>query len=339
MSPFVFKLFVCGDLAGTLDIGKVVRIGRIHSEEGKIASDLHHLCLETLSREAEGDACNTKAKKRRRNWEEHHIQDAVQVICGTCNGFAANYMDSYVFSRLIIDEAGQASEPETISPISRVHEEGQIVLVGDHMQLRPHVTDRTASFAGLDTSLFERLSSGVPGITKCFLDTQYRMAPSLSKWPNTEFYQGKLRDGVSATFDCNVGGFPWPAGSAQVFIHCAGIESESASGSFKNSEQAEIVATLVKRCLAAGSVDACEVGILSWYEAQRRDLIILGMRNEIKSANGSMQKLLYVTPRRQLQSHVCARQSKPLLSSGILQTSSDTHVAVKRTKENSTKNS
>ena len=62
-------------------------------------------------------------------------------------------MDFYILNRLMIDEAGQATEPETISPISRVHEKGQIVLVGDHMQLRPHVTNRTASHAGLDTSL------------------------------------------------------------------------------------------------------------------------------------------------------------------------------------------
>ena len=40
-----------------------------------------------------------------------------------------------------------------------MHEKGQIVLVGDHMQLRPHVTNRTASHAGLDTSLKTSVAS------------------------------------------------------------------------------------------------------------------------------------------------------------------------------------
>ena len=118
-----------------------------------------------------------------------------------------------------------------------------------------------------------------------FLDTQYRMVPSLSRWPNTQFYQGKIRDGVSVTADSYVGGFPWPAGSASVFIHCEGMERESATGSFRIFEQADVVTQLVKRFLGAGSVDVGQVGILSWYETQRKDLVISGLHKKIKIAN------------------------------------------------------
>ena len=145
-----------------------------------------------LSREVEGGASNSAARKRRRKWGETYIKDGVKVIGGTCNGFSAKYMDAYVLDRLIIDEAGQATEPEAISPISRVQENGQIVLVGDHMQLRPYVTDRAAVYAGLGTSLLERLIMCVPGSRKCFLDTPYRMVPL--------YHCGRTRNSIRASF-------------------------------------------------------------------------------------------------------------------------------------------
>ncbi|TPX74435.1 hypothetical protein CcCBS67573_g04297 [Chytriomyces confervae] len=71
------------------------------------------------------------------------------------------------WSHLFIDEAGQATEPESLIPISVVASEPlvskksvdtvQIVLSGDHMQLGPIVNDSNARELGLKKSLFERL--------------------------------------------------------------------------------------------------------------------------------------------------------------------------------------
>ena len=44
-----------------------------------------------------------------------------------------------------------------------------------------------------DRSLFERLTqTGHPSV---LLDTQYRMTPAISAFPNETFYQGRLRNG------------------------------------------------------------------------------------------------------------------------------------------------
>ncbi|XP_029991489.1 RNA helicase Mov10l1 [Sphaeramia orbicularis] len=62
------------------------------------------------------------------------------------------------FSHLFLDEAGQATEPESLIPISLMSEkDGQIVLAGDPCQLGPVVKSKLAAAFGLGVSLLERL--------------------------------------------------------------------------------------------------------------------------------------------------------------------------------------
>lgn len=71
--------------------------------------------------------------------------------------------------QLIIDECGMCTEPESMIPIVSTRA-SQVVLVGDHMQLQPIVTEKTASRRGLGRSLFERYSEKA-----IMLTVQYRM--------------------------------------------------------------------------------------------------------------------------------------------------------------------
>ncbi|XP_065596998.1 RNA helicase Mov10l1 [Cyrtonyx montezumae] len=64
------------------------------------------------------------------------------------------------FTHVILDEAGQASEPESLIPIGLISEaNGQIVLVGDPKQLGPVIKSRIAMAFGLNISLLERMIS------------------------------------------------------------------------------------------------------------------------------------------------------------------------------------
>ncbi|KAM3673252.1 RNA helicase Mov10l1 [Ammospiza maritima maritima] len=64
------------------------------------------------------------------------------------------------FTHVILDEAGQASEPESLIPIGLISEaDGQIILVGDPKQLGPVIKSKLAQSFGLSMSLLERLSS------------------------------------------------------------------------------------------------------------------------------------------------------------------------------------
>lgn len=74
--------------------------------------------------------------------------------------------------QLIIDESGMCSEPSTIVPIIATYAK-QVVLIGDHKQLRPIIKCKEAAKLGLETSLFERYSANIQ--YKTMLQEQYRM--------------------------------------------------------------------------------------------------------------------------------------------------------------------
>ena len=71
----------------------------------------------------------------------------------------------------IIDEAGMASEPESLMPIYNC---GHVVLIGDHAQLQPVIQHKPASHRGLSISLFQRYAKHFDGYM-FRLRVQYRM--------------------------------------------------------------------------------------------------------------------------------------------------------------------
>lgn len=69
-----------------------------------------------------------------------------------------------------------SQEPHSLVPIV-AHKAKQVVLIGDHKQLRPIVKCREAAQLGLTQSLFERLFERriQRNFKKVFLTDQYRM--------------------------------------------------------------------------------------------------------------------------------------------------------------------
>ncbi|XP_019329594.1 PREDICTED: RNA helicase Mov10l1 [Aptenodytes forsteri] len=86
-----------------------------------------------------------------------------RIIITTCSSAGMFYQTEIRlghFTHVILDEAGQASEPESLIPIGLISEaNGQIVLVGDPKQLGPVIKSKIALAFGLNTSLLERLTS------------------------------------------------------------------------------------------------------------------------------------------------------------------------------------
>ncbi|XP_054912271.1 RNA helicase Mov10l1 [Poeciliopsis prolifica] len=106
------------------------------------------------------------------------------------------------FTHVFLDEAGQATEPESLIPISLISErDGQIVLAGDPCQLGPIVKSNLAMAFGLGMSLLERLMSN-PLYTKqdwgynpklvTKLIYNYRSHEVLLTLPSKLFYLGEL---------------------------------------------------------------------------------------------------------------------------------------------------
>ena len=78
--------------------------------------------------------------------------------------------------QIIIDECAMSTEPHSLAPIIATQAK-QVVLIGDHQQLRPVVTCQPAVERGLDQSLFQRLYNQFPECA-AFLRFQYRMVSS-----------------------------------------------------------------------------------------------------------------------------------------------------------------
>jgi len=95
----------------------------------------------------------------------------VDIVLCTCNE-ASSYriMRSVRPTYCIIDECAMATEPECMVPI-RLAE--HVVLIGDHKQLQPVLSDRDAQQMGLGKSLFERYVD--KSVKPHMLQIQYRM--------------------------------------------------------------------------------------------------------------------------------------------------------------------
>ena len=110
-----------------------------------------------LQKEQDGELSekDEKVYKDLKRHAEDEILRNADVICTTCVSAFDQRLKSLKFKQVLIDEATQATEPETLIPILKGAK--HIILVGDHCQLGPVIMSKKASKAGLNQSLFERL--------------------------------------------------------------------------------------------------------------------------------------------------------------------------------------
>jgi len=172
------------------------------------------------------------------------------------------------FDAVIIDEACQASEAETLIPFK--FNPITITLVGDPKQL-PVLSLSGSSSSKLsvnlfERSLFERLQQlDFPSI---LLRTQYRMHRDIAAFPSKQFYNGML-----ITPDC-VNNRPTPLWLSQCFptICFWDIKGDmSAVGNgWNNAEEASFITRTILAIFAQTwkRPDIITVGIISFYKDQ-----------------------------------------------------------------------
>ncbi|KAJ8965498.1 hypothetical protein NQ314_004086, partial [Rhamnusium bicolor] len=98
------------------------------------------------------------------------------------------------FTHILLDEAAQAIECETVTPLAVAHENTRIVLAGDHMQLGPDIFSVFAKERNLHISLLERLYDHYPTHFPCkiLLCENYRAHESIIQFTSESFYDQKL---------------------------------------------------------------------------------------------------------------------------------------------------
>eukprot|EP00347_Sterkiella_histriomuscorum_P007574 403348396 len=115
---------------------------------------------------------------------EEMILNEIPIILCTLAGSNEGRLQNKVFHKVIIDEATQAKEYETLRPI--MHAE-TVVLIGDHKQLGPTYLEYNIDGP---QSLFERFVMNKNQYS--LLNIQYRSHPAIVAPLNRLFYQNRL---------------------------------------------------------------------------------------------------------------------------------------------------
>jgi KaiC/GvpD/RAD55 family RecA-like ATPase len=199
------------------------------------------------------------------------LLDEAEVICATTIGAGHRLLERRKFPIVLMDEATQATEPSALVPVVKGCR--QLVLVGDHQQLPPTVISKRAESGGLNRSLFDRLIAC--GLESMMLTTQYRMHPTLREFPSARFYENRLEDGCTPEQRPPPAGFLWPDWDRPMaFVPVEGVEETDDEGkSRSNRDEAAKVLSIVNDLLAMGDLQPEDIGVISPYNGQVRELI------------------------------------------------------------------
>ncbi|XP_058200696.1 probable helicase MAGATAMA 3 [Rhododendron vialii] len=196
------------------------------------------------------------------------LQNACLIFCTASSSATLHTKGMRPLELLVIDEAAQLIECESTVPL-QLSGIRHAILVGDERQLPATVESKICQSAEFGRSLFERLV--ILGHKKHLLNVQYRMHPSISSFPNREFYESKILDGPNVKEQAHErrllrGGMY----GSYSFINVSQGKEELDRHSTKNLVEvavvSEIVASLFKESVA--SKQKLRVGCISPYKAQ-----------------------------------------------------------------------
>ncbi len=172
---------------------------------------------------------------------------------------------------LIVDEAGQATEAETLIPLTIANPQ-KCLLIGDIKQLPATVISQDAEKLKFGRSMMERL------IRDCdypyaMLDTQYRMHPEISRWPSQHYYGGELKNHSSVCApEHAIKGMEksFPFLGPYAFINMNGKEQKGPLGrSFFNQTEVKSIALIIDYLAKSCLIKVEEhVAVISFYAEQ-----------------------------------------------------------------------
>ena len=210
---------------------------------------------------------NKEDKNTLRQLETLIIKEA-DVICTTCIASGGYRLDKINFPVVIFDESGQIIDPDLLIPIT--HGAKQVILVGDHKQLGPHIMSNEAQLFGLGIPLMTRLV-GIQ-IYPLPLTYQYRMHPGLSKFPSKTFYSDLLKDGISIQDrNLNIKNFNWPNNNLPlIFWNFPNSREEIFENgqSYFNVHEIGACAIIISTLYKSG-ISSNDIGIISPYSGQQ----------------------------------------------------------------------
>ncbi|XP_045159204.2 helicase with zinc finger domain 2-like isoform X2 [Mercenaria mercenaria] len=202
------------------------------------------------------------------------------ILCTTESWANPTVLEATNIYQVIVDEAGMCSEPQCLIPIIVTKAE-QVVLIGDHKQLRPTILCKEAALLGLEKSLFERYATTELSTNVQFtmLEHQNRMNPEICRFPSKQFYKSALRTMCGIWRDETLRIWPQDAKGVypHVLVHVEGEEQIRTVSTGNGNEQsmsndAEIGHVVMTYNYLTSQEPNASIQILSQYNAQCSDI-------------------------------------------------------------------
>ncbi|KAF5480087.1 hypothetical protein F2P56_000857 [Juglans regia] len=197
------------------------------------------------------------------------LENACLVFCTASSSAKLHTEGMAPFEYLVIDEAAQLKECESAIPL-QLSGLRHAILIGDEMQLPAMVKSKISEKAEFGRSLFERLV--MLDHHRHLLDVQYRMHPSISLFPNREFYDNQISDGPNVQQRCFEKRFlQGNMYGSYAFISIAQGKEELGGGfSSKNMVEAAVVSEIVSKLFKqyVHTKNKVSIGVISPYKAQ-----------------------------------------------------------------------
>ncbi|NXY13604.1 SETX helicase, partial [Atrichornis clamosus] len=206
------------------------------------------------------------------------------IICCTLSTSGGSLLESAFarqgldpFSCVIVDEAGQSCEVETLIPL--IHRCNKLVLVGDPKQLPPTVKSVKAQQYGYDQSLMARLQRHLEvqvqgnvlrSLPVVQLTVQYRMHPDICLFPSNYVYGRTLK--TAKAIEENRCSSEWPFQPYLIFDVADGRE-ERDNDSYRNSREVKLVMELIRTIKEKRKdLGLRRIGIITPYSAQKKKI-------------------------------------------------------------------
>ncbi|CAG2249998.1 unnamed protein product [Mytilus edulis] len=184
--------------------------------------------------------------------------------------------------QIIVDECGMCTEPENMAAIIATRAQ-QVVLIGDHKQLRPIVMSSNAAKLGLEKSLFERYAEKGKMLT--MLTSQYRMHPEICAFPSKQFYRNRLETMPSFMWRTDSPLKSWIKQNIPViFCHVEGTEEylpfnteEENKQSCANKQEVDQVGCMMHTLLLKDIKRLAHCYLQTFYKSGEWDYVVISL--------------------------------------------------------------
>ncbi|XP_057610570.1 probable helicase senataxin isoform X2 [Chionomys nivalis] len=234
-----------------------------------------------VSKERQELASKIKEVQGRPQKTQNTIILESHVICCTLSTSGGLLLESAFrgqggvpFSCVIVDEAGQACEVETLTPL--IHRCNKLILVGDPKQLPPTVISMKAQEYGYDQSMMARFcklleenvkQNKIGRLPVLQLTIQYRMHPDICLFPSNYVYNKNLKTNRGTeSARCSS---EWPFQPYLVFDVEDGSERRD-NDSYINVQEIKLVMEIIKLIKdKRKDISFRNIGIITHYKAQK----------------------------------------------------------------------